>query len=198
MVLPLRRRWSISRADPDFEAARLLVADLPARQALHDISLGTLVRFMAHLVALEAELGVAVEAIVCVLAAKDAVWSAALVWALPRHVPKLLAVPTLYSRVRIRVVPSHAVLHTVEEVVLILHVVLLARLGYLAHLAVRRERFLLIWVDVAAEIHVAFDGAARYDQVWVALRVHRRDVVFAVITPSQGIPPVARSRHLRG
>ena len=64
--------WGLLDA-PHLEAAALLVADLAALETLDDVLLGALARLVAHLVALEAELGVALEAVVGVRAAQDAV-----------------------------------------------------------------------------------------------------------------------------
>ena len=93
------------------------MAYLSTAEALHDIGLGALVGLVSHLVTLEAQLGIAVERVVRVLSAEDAVGPAALIRALLRHVAKLLTVATLYRRVRLRVVPSLLVLQPIEHVI---------------------------------------------------------------------------------
>jgi len=65
----LRRRLPLFaattwRTAPDLEASVVFVADLPTTYALRDIFLAALGVLVAHLVTLEAHLGVAVKAIV--------------------------------------------------------------------------------------------------------------------------------------
>lgn len=87
------------RSYPNLEAARLLMTDLTAKVAFHDVGFRALASLMADLVALETELGITIEAVVSVLATKDAVGSAALIRAFPSHVAELLAIAALYSRI---------------------------------------------------------------------------------------------------
>ena len=57
----------ISRIDdPNLKASSLLVADLPALLALHDIGLCTLICLMPYFVTLKAKLSVTIKAIVLV------------------------------------------------------------------------------------------------------------------------------------
>ena len=155
---------------------------MTTRCALHDVGLGALVRLMADLVAFEAELGIALERVVGVLAAEDAVRAAASVGALARHVAELFAVATFDSRVRLDIVAGHLVFHPREHVVLHALVIVVARLLHrVLHLAVFTADLPLVLlvgeVHVAAKVHVAFDGAARDDQVRIALRVDGGNVV---------------------
>lgn len=87
------------------------MADLTTQEALHDVGLIALIGLMANLVALEAEFGVAVEGVMGVLAAQDAVGTAAFIRALFRHVAELLAVAALDRRVELNVVARHLVFH---------------------------------------------------------------------------------------
>ena len=95
----LRLLFIVVCAHPDLETAILLVANLSALLALHHISLCALIGLMAYLVALKAELCVAVEAVMLVAATEDAVWAASFIWTFARHVPKLLAISALYRRI---------------------------------------------------------------------------------------------------
>ena len=87
------------------------MADLTATEAFHGVGLGALICLMADLVALEAEFGVAVEGVVGVFAAQNAVGPTPIIWALFRHVAELPAVPTLDCGVEFNVVPRHLVFH---------------------------------------------------------------------------------------
>ena len=64
---------SASRWRPDFETTTLLVTNLTTYRAFHHISLGALARLMANLVTLKAQLCIAVERIVGILPAEDAI-----------------------------------------------------------------------------------------------------------------------------
>ena len=52
---------------------------------------------------------------------------------------------------------------------------------------------LLLWVNVPAKVHITLDGPSWDDEVWVALRIDRSDVIFAIITSPQGVPSVIGS-----
>lgn len=103
---------------PYFEAAGLLVAYLAAEEALGDIFLGAFAGFVPDTVALEAELGVAVEGVVRVRATQDAVEAGAFVGTLAGHVAELFAVAALYGGVVVEEVPRLLVLQFGEHVVL--------------------------------------------------------------------------------
>ena len=103
---------------PYFEAAGLLVAYLAAEEALGDIFLGAFAGFVPDTVALEAELGVAVEGVVRVGATQDAVEAGAFVGTLAGHVAELFAVAALYGGVVVEEVPGLLVLQFGEHVVL--------------------------------------------------------------------------------
>lgn len=90
---------------PNFEASALLVTDLSTDEALDDFSLLALTSLVAHFIALEAQLLVALERVVGVLSAKNAVHPAALIGTFPRKVPEFLTVTALNSRVSFVKVP---------------------------------------------------------------------------------------------
>ena len=174
---------------PNFETPKLRVPNLVAEDAFNDVFLGALTRYVPCLVALEAQLLSAVEGVVGVLAAEDAVRATALVRALLGHVSELLAVSAFDRRVRLDVVTSHLVFHFRKHVVFqrraAVGVLLSARLLHclVANLAVRRLHFVaLVQVEVPPEVHVALKGAAWDYQVWIALRVDSRDVVAAIVS----------------
>jgi len=48
---------------------------------------------------------------------------------------------------------------------------------------------------VSSEVHVAFDGAPRYDQVRIALRIHGSDVVVAIVAAAHCISTVGGCCH---
>lgn len=102
---------AISCSDPDLKASCLLVAYLATKVTFHYVRLGALASLMANLIALETQLGITVEAIVRVLTAQDAIGSTTFVGTLASHVTKLLAIAAFNSRVRVCIVPSHAILH---------------------------------------------------------------------------------------
>ena len=141
------------------------MADLTAQETLHDIGLVALISLMAHLVALEAKFGVTVEGVMSVLTTQNAIWTAPLIGALLRHMSKLLAIPALYRRVELDVVAGHLVFHLGEHVVFLAVFIVPCLLHRVENLAILLVHLLLIfvWVDVPAEIHITFDGAARDD-----------------------------------
>jgi hypothetical protein len=102
---------------PNAETAVLFVTQAATRVALYDITLCALTGLVADLITLEAQLFVAVEGVVRVFSAQNAVHSGPIVWALESQVAKLLAVAALESRVVLVVVASDLVLHAVEFVV---------------------------------------------------------------------------------
>ena len=120
-----------------------------------------------------------------VLAAKDAVGPTAFVRALFRHVPKLLTVPALYRWIRLDVVAGHLVFEPGEHIIIAEFVIFASLLHRLmTDVAVRGDQFLLVGIDVPAEVHIALDGSAWDYQVRITLRIHRRDIVVAVVATS--------------
>lgn len=158
------------------------MAYLAAQETLHDVGLGAFVRLMANFVALEAELGVALERVVGVLATQNAVGPTTLVGALLRHVAELLAVATLYGRVRLDIVARHLVLHLREHVVLAVFVVVARLLHRVDNLAILGLLLFFVRVNVPSKVHVTLDGPARDEQIRVPLCVDSGDVVGAVVS----------------
>jgi len=168
------------------------VTILAASQAPRDVLGDAVTRLMAHRITLEAQLGVAVETFVAFRAAQYAIEAALLVGTLARHMPELMAAATLYRRVRLQVVSAALLLQLGEHVdahVLLLLLLRLCGFTFFFHVNVvflvfiGRGFLLALQVDQAAQISVAFDGAARDQQVGVALLPtrHRRDVVVGLV-----------------
>ncbi len=65
---------------------------------------------MAHLVAFETELGVALETIMGVLATQNAVWPAPLIWTLSCHMTEFFTITALYCWVGVCVIAGHLIL----------------------------------------------------------------------------------------
>ena len=65
---------------------------------------------MAAFVALKAELGVTCERLMRVLATQNAVEFVSLIWTLPRHVPKTMAIVALDGHVFLFIVPHYRLL----------------------------------------------------------------------------------------
>lgn len=86
------------------------MANLSTEEALHDVCLLAFIRFVTDLVALEAELLIAVKRVMGVLAAKNAVHAFPLIRTFSCKVPELLAVAAFYGRVGIDEVPGLLVL----------------------------------------------------------------------------------------
>ena len=98
----------------------------------------------------------------CILTTQDAIWATALIGTLFGHVSKLLAIPTLDSRVRLDEVSSHLVLQPLKQVVfrILLSLCLLDGLE-----AARCHWFIPLTslCQVLPEVHVTFDGSTRDD-----------------------------------
>jgi hypothetical protein len=102
---PVESHLGIGWPTPFFEASGVPVANMVALAAPDHIRLLTVLGLMADLVALETHLLSAVEGLMRVLPAKDAVQPLSLIWTLPSHMPELLAIVALYSDVLCRPVP---------------------------------------------------------------------------------------------
>ena len=117
---------------------------------------------MADLVTLKTKLGIAVERIMGIATAQDAIWPTALIGTLLGHVTKLLTIATLDRRIRLDIVSSHLILETREHV--ILHIrILFARHRLLRYLTVGILHLLLVGIDVPTKVHIAFHSTSWYD-----------------------------------
>ncbi len=119
--------------------------NLATKRALHDISLGALACLVPHLIAFEAQLGIAIKRVMGILAAENAIRATPLIGTLLRHVTELLAITALYRRVVLSVVARHLVFQPREHIVLRrkyrVSIIFAARFlhGLVpAHLAIRR------------------------------------------------------------
>lgn len=171
LILSLLARNVIKR-QPNFKAALLGVAHLATSEAFHDVLLGTLAGFVTHLVAFEAEFGVALMGLVRVAAAQNAVEPTALIGTLFRHVAKLLTIATLDGGVAVDVVARYLTLHPRKHVVFSVQWLFIV-VGF-------RSVHLLVFVGGSlvvskahglTEVHVAFEGAAWDNDVGVAFCV---------------------------
>lgn len=102
------------RGIPNFETASLRMPHHCAQVALYDVSLVALTCFVATLVAFKTEFLVAVEGVMCVFTAEDAVEAPSLVRTLVRHVAELFAVLTLSRWICFLIVARHRFFHSLE------------------------------------------------------------------------------------
>lgn len=117
---------------------------------------------MADLIALKAKLGIAVERVMGIFTAQDAVWTTALIGTLLGHVTELLTIATLDRRIRLDIVSGHLILEAREHI--ILHIrIFFARHRLLRYLTVGCLRLLLVRIYVPTEVHIALDGTSWYD-----------------------------------
>ena len=124
-------------------------------------------------------------------ATQDAAFLLTLVRTFSGHVAELLTIAALDRRVGVRVVPGHSILHLREQIVLTEIIIVVDHgLRHEPYLAISCKWLLLVRVNVPAEVHVSFDGTSWYDQIRVALRVHRRHIVVVVIAPSQQVTTI--------
>ena len=90
-IAPLRAVLNVVGV-PYLEAPVLLVANLPAQEALDHFCFLALIGLVPDLVTFEAKLFIALKRIVGVLATQNTVHPAALIWTLARKMAKLFAV----------------------------------------------------------------------------------------------------------
>ena len=189
-----------SRWNPHLQTPTLIVTYLATRKTFHNVGLCALISLMADLVTFKAKLGIAVERIVSIATAQDAIWPTALIGTLLGHVTKLLTIATLDRRIRLDIVSGHLILETREHI--ILHIrILFACHRLLRYVTVRRLCIFLVRIDVPTEVHIALHGASWYDQIWISLGVYCGNVVVSIISTPNHIPSVVihsiRSSRLR-
>ena len=117
---------------------------------------------MADLVTLKAKFGIAVERIVSIATAQDAIWPTALIGTLLGHVTKLLTIATFDRRIRLDIVSSHLILETREHIILHFRI-LFACHRLLRYLTVGCLRLLLVRIDMPTEVHIALHSTSWYD-----------------------------------
>lgn len=161
---------------PHLEAALLSVTGHPALSAHVYFGLVTLRGLVSNLVALEAEFFGALEGVVGVFAAEDAVEAGALVRAVPLHVAKLLAVAALDGWIVSQVVASHLLLHFFKFILAPIFLRLCRRCFSVLGFARRFLLELLFEVGVASEQFAAWN-----DEVRVVSGRKFGNVVFSLI-----------------
>ena len=151
-----------SRWNPDLKTPTLIVTYLATWKTFHNVGLCALISLMADLVTLKAKLGIAVERIVSIATAQDAIWPTALIGTLLGHVTKLLTIATFDRRIRLDIVSGHLILETREHI--ILHIrILFACHSLLRYLTVGILHFFLVRINVPTEVHIALHSTSWYD-----------------------------------